>query len=207
MNQKMIRGGLAAMTAVLVAGCAMPSAEVSDAEVAATMKASFAERGQAKLDRLEQSELQRQCSAYSQTEMPKAVKEALEKTAMASVKYPSDGKYLGDWRNGEKIAQSGRGFQFNDRAGSVAGGNCYACHQLTRAELSYGNIGPSLYNYGKLRGNTEAIQKYTWARLWNSHAFNACNAMPRFGEAGILTAGQLRDVMALLLDPSSPVNK
>jgi sulfur-oxidizing protein SoxX len=31
--------------------------------------------------------------------------------------------------------------------------------------------------------------------------------MPRFGHAGILTADQMRDVMALLLDPKSPVNE
>lgn len=185
----------------------MPSSGPTDAEVVATLKASFVEHGQAKLDRLEQSELQRQCSAYAQAELPKSVKESLEKAAMATVKYPADGKYLGDWRKGEKVAQTGRGFQFNDKAGSPAGGNCYACHQLTKAELSYGNIGPSLYNYGKLRGGTEQVLKYTWARIWNPHAFNACNAMPRFGDAGILTQAQIRDVMALLLDPSSPVNK
>jgi sulfur-oxidizing protein SoxX len=31
--------------------------------------------------------------------------------------------------------------------------------------------------------------------------------MPRFGDAKILTNAQLKDVMALLLDPQSPVNK
>jgi sulfur-oxidizing protein SoxX len=31
--------------------------------------------------------------------------------------------------------------------------------------------------------------------------------MPRFGDAGILTPSQIKDVMALLLDPASPVNK
>jgi sulfur-oxidizing protein SoxX len=30
--------------------------------------------------------------------------------------------------------------------------------------------------------------------------------MPRFGDAGILTEDQLRHVMALLMDPKSPVN-
>jgi sulfur-oxidizing protein SoxX len=31
--------------------------------------------------------------------------------------------------------------------------------------------------------------------------------MPRFGHAGILTVEQIKDVMALLLDPKSPVNQ
>jgi sulfur-oxidizing protein SoxX len=64
-----------------------------------------------------------------------------------------------------------------------------------------------LLNFGKLRGNSEAILKYTWAKLWNSHAFNACSQMPRYGDAGILTVQQMQHVMALLLDPASPVNR
>jgi sulfur-oxidizing protein SoxX len=31
--------------------------------------------------------------------------------------------------------------------------------------------------------------------------------MPRFGHKGILNEQQIRDVVALLMDPSSPVNK
>ena len=41
----------------------------------------------------------------------------------------------------------------------------------------------------------------------NTHAYNACVNMPRFGDAGILTEAQIKDVMALLLDPASPVNQ
>lgn len=176
-------------------------------DVTASMKSSFKPAGSALLDRLDQSELQAACSEYAGKELPKALKEKLEKAALDAVKYPADAKYTGDWRAGERIAQSGVGMQFSDAPNTVGGGNCYACHQLTKAELAYGNIGPSLYNYGKLRGNAEATMKYTWARLWNPHAFNACNNMPRFGAAGILNDAQLKDLMALLLDPESPVNK
>ena len=31
--------------------------------------------------------------------------------------------------------------------------------------------------------------------------------MPRFGHTGVLTEAQVRDVVALLMDPNSPVNK
>jgi sulfur-oxidizing protein SoxX len=31
--------------------------------------------------------------------------------------------------------------------------------------------------------------------------------MPRFGHQGILTEAQMKDLMALLLDPDSPINK
>ena len=49
--------------------------------------------------------------------------------------------------------------------------------------------------------------KYTWAKIYNAQAFNACSNMPRFGHKGILDEKQLKDVMALLLDSASPVNK
>lgn len=190
---------------VVLAGCAAISANRFD--VSAYAKASFAEKGSAKLDRLEQSELQRTCSEYTLKPLPDGVRARLEKQELARIKYPADGRYLGDWKQGETIAQSGRGLQFSDAPNTVAGGNCYACHQLTKEEVSYGTIGPSLYHYGKLRGDSEPILKYTWGKIWNSHAFNACTNMPRFGDAGILNETQLRHVMALLLDPASPVNR
>lgn len=184
-------------------------AEPTSEEINAILMASFKEKGQAKMDRVNQTELQKACSAAETTPggLPDAKRTALQDAALAAVKYPADGKYLGDWKAGEKVAQTGVGFQFSDKAGSEAGGNCYACHQLAPQELSYGNIGPSLQQYGKLRGNSEEIMKYTWAKIWNSHAYNACSNMPRFGAEGILTETQLKDVMALLMSPDSPVNK
>jgi L-cysteine S-thiosulfotransferase len=207
---KSLQSMMTVVSAFAVVGCASMmggSSKPSRAEVTELLKTSFAEKGTAKLDRLDQSELQQACSAYATTEMPKELKAKLEKAADDGVKYPADGQYLGDWRAGERIAQNGRGLQFSDAPNTVAGGNCYACHAIDKKEVSYGNIGPSLAQYGKLRGNSEPIQKYTWARIWNSHVFNACNSMPRFGAAGILTEQQIKDVMALLLDPNSPVNQ
>jgi sulfur-oxidizing protein SoxX len=199
----MMIGGLA-----VLAGCATyvaPTAEESTAAV----KASFKERGPAKLDRLVQNEIQAVCSEASMAgkEVPKAQREALEKKILATIKYPADGKFLGDFKSGERIAQSGVGLQWSDGPNTVSGGNCYACHQLSPQEISYGNIGPTLLGYGKLRGNSEAVQKYTWGKIWNTHAYNLCSQMPRYGDAGILTEAQIKDVMALLLDPNSPVNK
>lgn len=170
------------------------------------MKASFKDRGQAKVDRLNQDETQRLCSQYPE-KPPVAVAKKIEAINMKLVKYPADGKLLGDWKEGEKIAQSGVGKQFSDDPTKPAGGNCYACHELTKAEISFGNIGPSLYNFGKLRGNTEAIQKYTFGKIYNADAYSACTNMPRFGHNGILTEEQIKHVTALLLDPNSPVNK
>lgn len=198
-------GALAAVA--LLAGCAsMMYSAPSEQETLAVIKSGFRERGIAKLDRLQQSELQKACTE-TRNSPPKDLRERLEKAALATVKYPADGRFLGDFKLGERIAQSGVGMQWTDTPATVNGGNCYACHQLSKEEISFGNIGPSLYNYGKLRGNSEPVLKYTWAKIWNTHSFNACSSMPRFGDAGILTEEQLRHLMALLLDPESPINK
>ena len=194
--------------ALLVAGCAMPP---SDAEIrakaAATMKSSFKDAGQAKLDRLDQDETQRVCSQYAGKALPPDVAKRVEQLNLATIKYPADGKLVGDWKNGEKIAQEGRGKQFSDDPAGPVGANCYACHQLAPQELSYGTIGPTLYQFGKLRGYTDETGRYAWGKVYNADAFAACSNMPRFGHSGILTEAQLRDVVALLMDPASPVNQ
>lgn len=196
----------------LIAGCATaPSPQELDATALAIMKSSFRERGIAKLDRIDQDELQQACSGEKPPS--EAVTKRLEAAQFATVKWPADGVYVGDWREGEKLAQNGRGMTWSDPAGVPSGGNCYNCHQLSKAEISYGTIGPSLYHYGKLRGVADPaapasaeMVKYTWGKLWNAKATNACSTMPRFGHAGVLTAAQIRDLMALLLDPKSPIN-
>ena len=190
-------------TSVQIGFAAEPT-KPTQAEI--VMKASFKDRGQAKVDRLNQDETQRLCSQYPD-KRSKEIAKKIEALNMKLMKYPADGKMLGDWEEGEKIAQSGVGKQFSDDPTKPAGGNCYACHQLTKEEISFGNIGPSLYNYGKLRGNTEAMQKYTFGKIYNAEAYAACSNMPRFGHNGILTEQQIKHVTALLLDPNSPVNK
>lgn len=193
----------------VLASCATTASAPSREETMQVIKSSFKDRGIAKIDRLNQSELQQLCSDASMTgkDLPKDVRERLEKRQMTTIKYPADGKFLGDFKAGERIAQTGVGLQWSDNEKTVNGGNCYACHELAPQEISFGNIGPSLKGYGKLRGNSEAVVKYTWGKIWNTHAYNACSQMPRYGDAGILTEAQIKDVMALLLDPNSPVNK
>ena len=205
------------LTLVLAAACAAPMILIgcatapSDAEVsakaAAMLKASFGERGQAKLDRLVQDDTQKTCSEYTGKALPKDAAERIEKANLATIKWPADGKLLGDWKNGEKIAQEGRGMQYSDDPKGPVGANCYACHQLAPQELSFGTIGPSLYQFGKVRGYTDEIRKYAYGKVYNADAYNACTNMPRFGHKGILTEQQVKDVVALLMDPDSPVNK
>jgi L-cysteine S-thiosulfotransferase len=199
------------LAAAFAAGCAGMTSQ-QDAEYQAKavemLKASFKEQGQAKLDRLNQDEVQRTCSEiHGDRKLSGDEAERIQSGQRALIKYPADGKYLGDWKNGERIAQTGVGMQFSDDPKAPTGGNCYACHQLTKAELSYGTIGPPLYNYGKLRGFTPEVQKAAYGKVYNSEAYAACSNMPRFGQMGILTEKQIQDVVALLMDPESPVNK
>lgn len=208
MNKR--HAALAACATLVLAACAtmQQSDDQVHAKAVATMKASFKEHGQAKLDRLDQDEAQRICSdIHDGKTLAKDVAQRIEQAQTANIKYPADGKYLGDWKAGERVAQTGVGMQYTDDPKNPTGGNCYACHQLSKAELSYGTIGPSLYNFGKLRGFTPAMQKYAYGKVYNSQAFSACSSMPRFGHSGILTEKQIKDVVALLMDPESPVNK
>jgi sulfur-oxidizing protein SoxX len=195
----------------LVAGCAsLPSSAELDAMTDRIVKASFRDQGVAKVDRvLATDETNRLCSQADVAGKPldDATAKRIEETNLKAIKWPSDGKFLGNWKQGETIAQSGRGLTWTDDAKAAAGGNCYNCHQISKEEISHGTLGPSLYNFGKLRGNSEAVVKYTWGKIYNAKAFNACTNMPRFGHQGILTEGQMKDLMALLLDPASPVNK
>ena len=196
-----------ALSGICVAGCATrPSDSEAERAVAEMIKASFKTRGQATIDRLNQDDAQALCSKYP-GQLPKGVSDGIEKTQQETIRYPGSGKLMGDWREGERIAQSGVGKQFTDAPTRPAGGSCYNCHQLSKNELSFGTIGPSLYQFGKQRGASEAIQKYAYGKIYNSEASTACSNMPRFGYNGVLTEEQITHLVALLLDPESPVNK
>ncbi|MFM2423265.1 MAG: hypothetical protein RL291_1795 [Pseudomonadota bacterium] len=126
----------------------------------------------------------------------------------ATIKYPEDGKLLGDWKRGERLAQSGYGMRFTDYPpANPNGGNCYACHQLTKQEVSYGTMGPSLLEYGKIRKFTPEETKAAYEKIYNSHVAFPCSLMPRFGSNGVLTIEQIKDITALLMSPESPVNQ
>jgi L-cysteine S-thiosulfotransferase len=213
LNTTFKRALLAAAVAAF-AGCASTASTDYDALATQMMKASFSDKGIATVERLNQDTSNRECSQAEGRPLPEARAKAIEAENLKTIQWPSDGRFIGDWRAGEKIAQSGRGMTWTDTTTSGNGGNCYACHQLSKSEIAFGTIGPSLYRYGVNRGvsdpaspSAKAVVDYTWGKLWNSKAYNACSNMPRAGHSGILTEAQIRDVMALLLDPKSPVNQ
>jgi len=208
----------ALLAAAVVAGCATAAGPIDlDQLTAAIVKASFRDEGIVKASVLDTDETNRACSAadVAGTPLDEATANRLQEVNLKSIKWPSDGKFIGDWKEGEKLAQSGRGLTYSDTAQTPNGGNCYNCHQIDKKEISFGTIGPSLYNYGKLRGISDdpkspasiAIIEYTWGKIWNAKAYNACSNMPRAGHMGIMTEAQVRDLVGLLVDPKSPVNE
>jgi sulfur-oxidizing protein SoxX len=189
-----------------LAGCwGVASAEPTSREVTQVLQRDFKARGQATMDRVVQDGLQRICTE-THDKPPAQLAKQIEADQMKTIVFPS-GSLMGDWKRAEKMAQNGRGAMWSDKPGVAAGGSCYNCHQISPQETSYGTMGPSLLGFGKKRGNGPEMQKYVYGKIYNAKAYNACSQMPRLGYAGTLTEEQIKDLVALLLDPASPVNR
>lgn len=162
------------------------------------------------MDRLEQDEVMGLCSR-TKDNPPKALAAKLEAAQRALVKYPANGKLMGDWKIGAQLANNGRGghvgFIQPDPKGIARGGNCYSCHELAKKEVAFGTIGPSLQHFGKIRGYGPDVQKYAYEKIYNSRGYNLCTNMPRFGPGDWLTQEEVTHLVAFLMDPESPVNK
>jgi len=202
---------IAFLTAALALGVigaqAQQKTHIDPARVDAAVKAAFPTAPADWAPRLTPDETMKQCSA-SRNDPPKNVAAEIAAREKAKIEYPADGNYIGDWKKGEALAQNGYGLRFTDYPPTRAnGGNCYACHQLTKKEVSYGTLGPSLLEYGKLRDYKPDAIKAAYEKIYNSHLALPCSNMPRFGANKILTIEQIKDAVALLMSPDSPVNK
>ena len=199
--------------AAALAGCAAsppvgerPKASAEDqSALTAVLKRDFRARGQATLDRVELDDVQRFCNLHSDNPPADAAR-PLEEAQLKTIAFPA-GSLIGDWKNGERIAQSGRGAMWSDKPGLQEGGSCYNCHQISPQVEAHGTIGPSLAGFGKLRGNGPDMQRYVYGKIYNAKAYNLCSSMPRLGHSRTLTPEQIKDLVALLLDPGSPVNR
>lgn len=181
--------------------------QINPARIDATVNSAFPTAPADWRARLAPDETMQQCSAANNTPST-AVFESIQARAKASIKYPADGKFVGNWKAGEGLAQSGYGMRFTDTTPNRPnGGNCYACHQITKQEVSYGTIGPSLLGYGKARNFGAADAKHAYEKIYNPHATFPCSLMPRFGANNVLTIAQIVDIVALLMSPDSPANK
>lgn len=166
---------------------------------------------------LAQDYSQSMCSKYRDN-LPPEIYKKVKTLEKATIKYPSyfDGDWKvimekGDWRRVAPLAKSGRGFRagklVTDPADIRAFGNCQACHMLEKTEIVGGNFGPPLTNYGKLRGNSPEVIKYTYEKIYNSWAYVPCSSMPRYGYHGLLSPEQIADFVHYLISPDSPINK
>jgi sulfur-oxidizing protein SoxX len=180
---------------------------IEQARVDAAVKAAFPRANADWLSRLKGDQTMQTCSANGEA-LPAASARQVAAREAATIAYPTDGELIGDWKKGEQLAQSGYGLRFTDYpAKRENGGNCYACHQLTKQEVSYGTIGPSLLEYGKIRNFAESAARATYAKIYNAHATFPCSSMPRFGTNGVLSIDQIKHIVAFLMSPASPVNR
>jgi len=202
----MIRTLIPLAAVLLAAGSASAQERPAQAVIDAYLKSTFGKASAEWQARIKPDESLSVCNV-TRNNPSSAQSEAMLKRESVRVVYPADGKFLGDWKKGYQVANNGRGGQFSDPPGTVAGGNCFACHQLDPKEVSYGTLGPSLAAYGKDRKYDPETIKDAYTKIYNSMAVVPCSNMPRFGVNKVLDEQQIKDVMAYLFDPDSPVNK
>lgn len=207
--------GLAAATAAFATAIAAGCATFTDDPAATRLLAekmvagSFTAPAPALLKRLEQDRSQVICSKIGDAKLTQAEAAEVVKLARESMKYPASGKLVGDWKIGGKLAHDGAGDRI--QGGRLEkrpqnGGLCQNCHALEPGEVNVGNVGPSLTGYGAQRGNSEAVAKLTYERIYNGWAYAPCSNMPRLGATGHLTPEQITHLVAYLTDPASPIN-
>src|SRR5690349_25116367 len=122
----------AAAVALAIAGCtALPTARGNadlDGEAQRMLATGFHDHGIAKMDRITKvDDTVKACNAADISGKPldDATARRIEAENMKTIHWPSDGRFLGDWKRGEQIAQSGRGQTWTDKPGASGGGNCY----------------------------------------------------------------------------------
>lgn len=208
MKLSILFAAIASIASSLPAGAADKKAALSadPAVVKAVVTATFKGAPAEWQARIVPDETQAICSQYPNG-LPDDLFKKVLATEKANVVLPADGKVIGDWKKGQQLAQRGTGGQFSDKPDTPKGGNCYACHQLSPKELSFGTLGPSLTAYGKAKGFAPEEAKAAYAKIYNAQSVVPCSNMPRFGHSKFLNEEELKDLTAYLFDPESPVNK
>lgn len=201
----------AGAAAVIAAGCATYPDQAATQKIAERMVSEdFSAPAPALLKRLVQDKSQQICSKIGNTKLTQEEAAEVVKLARASIQYPASGKLVGDWKVGDKLAHDGAGDRIQGgrlEKRKENGGLCQNCHALAPGEINVGNVGPALTGYGAQRGNSEAVAKLTYERIYNAWAYAPCSNMPRLGANGHLTPEQITHMVAYLLDPASPINK
>lgn len=192
------------------AGCATyPDPQVTARQAERMVQEAHPATGPELNRRTQQDASQQTCSAARGTPLAQEQAAAIVKAARDTVRYPASGKLAGDWKIGASLVTDGRGQRIVEgqvEALKANGALCINCHTMDPAEVNAGNLGPTLTGYGRQRGNSEAVARYTYERIYNAWAFMPCSNMPRLGAGGFLTPEQIAHVVAFLIDPQSPVN-
>lgn len=209
MNMTWVKWLPVGIAAALVAGCATFPDEAATREMAEKMvSGDFRAPAPALLKRLQQDRSQRICSKTGDAKLTQQEAAEVVKLARESIKYPA-GKLVGNWKTGDRLAHDGAGDRIQGgrlEKRKENGGLCQNCHALAPGEINVGNVGPALTGYGADRGNSEAIAKYVYEKIYNAWAYFPCSNMPRLGATGHLTPDQITHLVAYLIDPESPVN-
>ena len=202
---------LFALVAAWVVGCAtFPDADSTAQRSEQMVREAYTVTGPELNRRAVQDASQRTCSAVGGPKLTQEQSTAIVKAARDTMQYPASGKLVGDWKTGEQLVADGRGQRIvNGQVEKLPhnGALCVNCHAMDPKEVNAGNLGPALAGYGKQRGNTDAVARYTYERIYNAWAFMPCSNMPRLGASGFLTPEQIAHVVAYLIDSESPVNK
>lgn len=211
MQKTWARWALPSATALIIAGCASAPDEATTRQFSEKMVSeSFTAPTPALLKRLAQDRSQQICSKIGDAKLTQEEAAEVVKLARASIRYPASGKLVGDWKTGDKLAHDGAGDRIQRgrlEKRKENGGLCQNCHALAPGEINVGNVGPALTGYGLQRGNSEAIAKFTYEKIYNAWLYFPCSNMPRLGATGHLTPEQITHMVAYLIDPQSPINK
>ncbi len=210
MKTTWIKLSVTAVVGLMIAGCATYPDRATTKQMAEKMVFDAFSASPEHMKRLEQDRSQQICSKIGDEKLSQAEAAEIVKLARASIKYPASGKLVGDWKNGDRLAHNGAGDHIRngkEESRKENGALCQNCHALAPGEINVGNVGPSLTGYGKQRGNSEAIAKYTYEKIYNAWVYFPCSNMPRLGATEHLTPEQIVDVVAFLIDPQSPINK
>jgi sulfur-oxidizing protein SoxX len=201
---------LSAAAGLLVAGCATYPDQTTTRQMAEKMVFEAFSGSPAHLKRLEQDHSQQICSKVGDAKLSQDEAAEVVSLARESIKYPASGQIVGNWKTGDMLAHDGSGDRIRDgktENRKENGALCQNCHALAPGEINVGNVGPALTGYGKQRGNSEAIAKYTYDKIYNAWVYFPCSNMPRLGATGHLTPEQVAHMVAYLIDPQSPINK
>ncbi len=210
MKTTWIQWSACTVASLTIAGCASYPDAATTRQIAEQMVLAAFTASPAHMKRLEQDRSQQICSKIGDAKLSQPEAAEVVQLARTSIQYPASGQLVGNWKTGAQLALNGAGNRIRNgktEATKENGGLCQNCHGLAPDEINVGNVGPALTGYGKQRGYSAPIAKYTYDKIYNAWLSFPCSNMPRLGATGHLTPDQITHLVAYLIDPQSPINQ